>query len=282
MRHLGRRLAQRRRWGRALHLVSQRQRSLRLRRRLLMLLEEETSLVPRRIGRHDSHRGARSAAAGHGVDVRRRLPHHQVLLPGDLHRSGQLLRLRQLLMVEVQQLLLRLHDQLLLRVAVGGMRSDAEAAADPSRGDGHSGGVVVVLLRRRSGEGGVGGGPDVGSELLAHGSELVTGLLDPELEDGDVGHASVDGVAEARVGLVGERVDGILPLRVRELVEELGDVAGAEHPVHVGELDRVVGREVGREHAPPRALAPEELARRARRARRRGRHPPVTTAPPFL
>jgi hypothetical protein len=135
--------------------------------------------------------------------------------------------------------------------------------------------VVVVVLRRRSGEWGVGGGPDVGSELVA-------GLLDPELEDGDVGDASVDGVAEARVGLVGERVDGILPLHVRELVEELGDVAGAEHPVHVGELGWVVGREVGREHAPPRALAPEELARRARRARRRGRHRPVMTAPPFL
>ncbi|GJM95917.1 hypothetical protein PR202_ga12710 [Eleusine coracana subsp. coracana] len=278
----GRRLARRRGRRRPFHPVSQRRRSLLrlVRRRWLLLAEEETALVPRRrIERHDCHRGAAGAAAasGRGVRVGRRglLPHHhQVLLPGDLHRRGQLLRLRQLLMVVVEVLLLLLlrHDLLVL------MRPNAEA--DPGRGEGHAGGVlhggggvvvvgvVVLRLRRRGDEWRVRGGPDVGGELLARGGELVAGLPDPELEDGDVGDAAVDGVAEPRVRLVRQRVHGVLPLRVGQLVEQLRHVAGAEHAVHVGELGGVVGREVGREHAPLRALATEKLARRARRAGR--------------
>ena len=52
-------------------------------------------------------------------------------------------------------------------------------------------------------------------------------------------------------------------------LEQLADIAGAEDLVHVGELVRLPGREVGREDAAGRAPAPQQLARRARR--RRGR-----------
>ncbi|BAS85263.1 Os03g0612450, partial [Oryza sativa Japonica Group] len=104
----------------------------------------------------------------------------------------------------------------------------------------------------------------------AHPSTTTTTLgLELLLEDGDVGDAAVDGVAEARLGLVRQRVHGVLPLLRLQVVEQLRHVARAEHLVHVGELGRLVRREVGREHAPLRALPPQQLARRARRARRR-------------
>jgi hypothetical protein len=56
---------------------------------------------------------------------------------------------------------------------------------------------------------------------------------------------------------------------VRAYLEQLADIAGAEHPVHVGELVRLRGREVGREDTPRRAPPPQQLARRARRRRAR-------------
>ena len=278
LRHLGVRLARGRRRRGLLHLVRERHGRLRLRRRRL-LLEEEAALVRHGVGRHNGHRGAAAAAAataapGHGVRVDRGLPHHEILLSRDLHcRRELLLRLgsRHLLVVEVLVLVLMHHDLLLVVRVVTVLRADADG--EPHAGGGREGhaarGVLVVVVLRRGDERREGRGPNVPRQLLARGGELLADLLDPELQDGDVGDAAVDGVTEARLGLVRERVDGVLPLRLGELVEELGDVAGAEDAVHAGELGRVVGREVGREDAPLRALAPQQLARGARRVGRR-------------
>jgi hypothetical protein len=104
-------------------------------------------------------------------------------------------------------------------------------------------------------------------ELVLGAGEVLLELAEVVLEDGDDADAAVDGVAEAHVGLVGERVHGVLALEGVELVQQLGHVARAEDTVHVHELLRVVRREVGREHAVRLALAAEELARRARRTR---------------
>jgi hypothetical protein len=109
-------------------------------------------------------------------------------------------------------------------------------------------------------------------ELVLGACEILLELAEVVLEDGYDADAAVDGVAEAHVSLVGERVYGVLALEGVELVEQLGDVAGAEDAVDVHELLRVVRREVGREHAVRLALAPQELARRARRPRAAHRH----------
>lgn len=106
-------------------------------------------------------------------------------------------------------------------------------------------------------------------ELLARGVDLCADLLDLALEDQDVRDAAVDGVSDARVRLVRERVGGVPAQGLRYVVEDLGGVAGAEDFVHAGELGGVVRREVRREDAHLRALAAQQLARRARRDRRR-------------
>ena len=80
-----------------------------------------------------------------------------------------------------------------------------------------------------------------------------------------MGDAAVDGVAEARLGLVADGDDGVQALVGRDLEQQLGHVAGAEHLVHRREVRRALLRvEVGREDAPAHALAPQELARPAR------------------
>jgi hypothetical protein len=82
-----------------------------------------------------------------------------------------------------------------------------------------------------------------------------------------VGDAAVDGVAEPRLGLVADGDDGVEALVRRDLEQQLGHVAGAEHLVHGREVRRALLRvEVGREDAAADALAPEELARAARPA----------------
>jgi hypothetical protein len=79
-----------------------------------------------------------------------------------------------------------------------------------------------------------------------------------------VGDAAVDGVAEPRLGLVADGDDGVEALVRRDLEQQLGHVAGAEHLVHGREVRRALLRvEVGREDAAADALAPEELARAA-------------------
>jgi hypothetical protein len=97
------------------------------------------------------------------------------------------------------------------------------------------------------------------------------------LESEDVGDAAVDGVSQPGLGLVGDGGRRLAPVGGGHLLEQLRRVAGAEDLVDGGELRRPVLRaEVWREHALRRALAPQELARPARRARRaatyRGRH----------
>jgi hypothetical protein len=97
------------------------------------------------------------------------------------------------------------------------------------------------------------------------------------LEREDVGDAAVDGVAQPGLRLVGDGGRRLAPVAGGHLLEQLRRVAGAEHLVDGGELRRPVLRaEVWREHALRRALASQELARAARRARRaatyRGRH----------
>jgi hypothetical protein len=239
---LGRRLPRRRWRRRRLHVVRQRHGRLCLLRRRLLVQEEPTTIIGLPcVVRHERPRRA-------GVRVGSGLPHHHALLPGVLRRGGHLLRLRHLLLVVV----LQLHHLLLPEVHAGVL----------------SGGRVMVL-RWQGDEGPEGGGADVPGELLACRGDLLADLVDLALEDGDGRNAAVDGVAEARLGLVRERGDGVPALVRREVAEDLGHVAGAEHPVHVRELGRAVGREVGREDAPLRALAPQQLARRARRARRR-------------
>ena len=104
-------------------------------------------------------------------------------------------------------------------------------------------------------------------QLVAGAGELLLDETEAVLEDGDDADAAVDGVSEAHVGLVGERVHGVLALEGVELVQQLGHVAGAKDTVHVHELLRVVRWEVGREHAVRLALAAQELARSAWRAR---------------
>jgi hypothetical protein len=97
------------------------------------------------------------------------------------------------------------------------------------------------------------------------------------LQREDVGDAAVDGVAQPGLRLVGDGGRRLAPVAGGHLLQQLGRVAGAEDLVDGGELLRPVLRaEVRREHALRRALAPQELARPARRARGaatcRGRH----------
>lgn len=80
------------------------------------------------------------------------------------------------------------------------------------------------------------------------------------LEKGDGPDATVDRVPHARLRLVGEGLDGIVPLVGEELVEKLGDVAGTEDLVDVGELLRLFRWEVGGEDAAGHAFSPQELA----------------------
>lgn len=144
-------------------------------------------------------------------------------------------------------------------------------------GTGEKCGVVVVMVAGVGKEWAEGGGANVGGELLFSIVEVVLDLLELVLEEGDVANTAINGVAQPRLGFVSKGIDGIFSLRRRELVQELGDVARSEDPVHVGELLRLVRWEVGRKDASLRALAPQELARRARRVRRRHRLPSSTS-----
>lgn len=138
--------------------------------------------------------------------------------------------------------------------------------------------VVVMVVAGVGEELAEGCGADVRGELLFGIVEIVLHLLQLVLEEGDVANATVNRVAKPRLGLVSKRIDGIFSLRRRELVQELGDVARPEDPVHVGELLWLVRREVGREDASLGALAPQELARGTWRVRRCHRLRPSSTS----
>jgi len=79
-----------------------------------------------------------------------------------------------------------------------------------------------------------------------------------------MGDAAVDGVADARLSLIAHGDHGVQALMRRDLEQQLGHVAGAEHLVHRREVCRALLRvKVGGEDAPGHALAPQELARTA-------------------
>lgn len=114
--------------------------------------------------------------------------------------------------------------------------------------------------------------PSVARQVRMRNGELGLQLRHLALEDGDGAHAAVDGILDTRVGLVSERIDGVLALVHRELVQQLGNIAGAEDLVDIGEFVGLVRGEVGREHTFRRAFAAQKLACGTRRARRRRRH----------
>lgn len=85
-------------------------------------------------------------------------------------------------------------------------------------------------------------------------------LLELVLQERYLSHAAVNRVTEPRLRLVRQRCDSPLPLRRAKVVEQLCDVAGTEDSMDIGELRRLVGGEVGREHAALSAFPTEELA----------------------
>ena len=205
------------------------------------------------------------------------LPRNQAQPRGE--RPGRDGDRKLLLLVTPQQLLLPRHGRHLLRLhhllLLQDLGMQRHHPRDPKRRHRRTGGtprLEVELVGADHGRVGeeraVRGRADVVGELQFGAVEVGLHLLELVLEDGDVADATVDRVPEPRLRLVRQRVHRLLPLAGAQVVEELRDVARPEHPVDVGELRRVLRREVGREHAPLRALPPQELARRARRVLR--------------
>ncbi|BBN02638.1 hypothetical protein Mp_2g16860 [Marchantia polymorpha subsp. ruderalis] len=92
------------------------------------------------------------------------------------------------------------------------------------------------------------------------------------LQHGDGAHAPVHGILHSRIGLVRQRVDAVLAVRRRQLVQHLGHIGHPEHLVHVSELLRLIRRKVWRKQTLRCALPPKHPARRARGRPRRRRH----------
>ena len=85
------------------------------------------------------------------------------------------------------------------------------------------------------------------------------------LEERDDSNATVDGIAEAHVSLVGKRVDGVLTLMGVQLVQQLGHVARPKNFVNICKLLGLVRWEVRSKYALWLALATQELTCCARR-----------------
>lgn len=100
----------------------------------------------------------------------------------------------------------------------------------------------------------------IADEIGIGSVELLLEPLDLSLEEGNGSHATVDRVPDTCLGLIRQGVDGVLPLVGEEVVEELGDIAGAENLVDVGELLGLLRWEVRGENAAGHAFAPQELA----------------------
>lgn len=100
----------------------------------------------------------------------------------------------------------------------------------------------------------------IADEIGIGSVEFLLEPLDLSLEEGNGSHAAVDRVPDTCLGLIGQGVDGVLPLVGEEVVEELGDIAGAENLVDVGELLGLLRWEVRSENAAGHAFAPQELA----------------------
>lgn len=114
----------------------------------------------------------------------------------------------------------------------------------------------------------------VAGDFLPDGIELRLERLCLLLERGDGAHAAVDGIADARVGLVHQAAGGVGALILWHLHQHLGHIAGAEDFVHAREFLGLVRGEVGRERAFLRAPPSEQLARSTRRGTT-----PTTTMP---
>lgn len=179
-------------------------------------------------------------------------PEHLLLLPRR-HGRRQLLRLVNLLML---LLLLGISNHQL----TGSSRSrNAHHRRHAVRRTGRGRSVSLELLshvsrRLENGEHSL--WAYVSCELLFGIEKVRLDLLQPLLEEGDESDAAIDRVPEAGLRLVGQGVDGVIALRSAELVEDLGDIAGAEDLVDVGKPLGVVRWEVRREDALRRALPP--------------------------
>lgn len=71
----------------------------------------------------------------------------------------------------------------------------------------------------------------------------------PPIEVRNRAEAAINRVTEAGLGLIGERVDGVLTVLLGDLVEKLANVAGPKHLMDLGELLGLVGPKVWREYA---------------------------------
>ena len=79
-----------------------------------------------------------------------------------------------------------------------------------------------------------------------------------------MGDTAVDRVVEARLCLVADGADSIVAFLFRDVIQQLGNVAGTKHLVHHGKVrsSRVLA-EVRREDAVAHVLATQELERPA-------------------
>ncbi|KAJ8443928.1 hypothetical protein Cgig2_032752 [Carnegiea gigantea] len=71
--------------------------------------------------------------------------------------------------------------------------------------------------------------------------EVMLELGHPPIEVRNRAEAAMNRVTEAGLGFIGERVDGVLTVLLRDLVEKLANVAGPKHLVDLGELLGLVG-----------------------------------------
>lgn len=111
--------------------------------------------------------------------------------------------------------------------------------------------------------------PKLSTANPTHGIDRVAYLL---LEGEDVGDATVDGILEPRLGLVGDGDGRLGSIGHGEVHEDLGEVTSPEHLVDRREVGRsLFMAEVRGEDAAPHALPPQELASPAGRAKPRHR-----------
>ncbi|GER57789.1 PRA1 family protein 2 [Striga asiatica] len=93
------------------------------------------------------------------------------------------------------------------------------------------------------------------------------GLVDKSPVGENMGHAAIDGVPDAGLGLIGNGDHGLAPIGLGHVVQQqLGHVAGPKHLVDGRKSGRALLRtEIRPEYAVWGALPPEELACAARR-----------------
>lgn len=81
------------------------------------------------------------------------------------------------------------------------------------------------------------------------------------LQGEDMGDAAIDGISDPSLSFISYGDDGLAAISHRDMQQQLGDIAGAEHLVNCGEPSWALLRaEVRRENAVSCALPPQELA----------------------